>query len=203
MTTFYLVRHGVTEHTGSKLTGWLPDVHLTEEGQAQAEAAAHSLAKVPLKAVYSSPIDRTAETARIIAGRHHLPVKARRDIGEVDYGKWTNRSLRVLARTKLWAKVQRWPSGARFPDGESIREVQVRAVTALEELHSRHSRSSLCVVSHGDVIKLVAAHYMGLPLDMFQRIVVAPGSITVIDVSDHGPRILGLNVPPGKPLTTP
>jgi probable phosphoglycerate mutase len=153
--------------------------------------------------VYSSPIDRTTETARVIAGRHGLPVKVRRDIGEVEYGKWTNRSLRVLARTKLWTTVQRWPAGARFPEGEALRDVQVRAVRAVEDLRHVHRRAAVCLVSHGDVIRLVAAHYMGLHIDLFQRIMVGPASITVIGVNDYGPRILALNVPPGAPLEKP
>ncbi len=196
MTTFFLVRHGVTTHTNHKLSGWMPDIHLTEEGRAQAEAAAEGLAGVPLKAVYASPITRTTETARPIAERHGLAVATRRDLGEVEYGKWTNRSLKVLARTKLWSTVQRWPGGVRFPDGESLRAVQGRAVDGIEALRSDHPKQSVCVVSHGDVIKLVAAHYLGLHIDLFQRIVIVPASITVISVSDDGPRMLALNVVP-------
>ena len=197
MTTFYLVRHGVTTHTNHRLSGWMPDIHLTDEGKAQAEAVAQTLAAVPLKAVYASPISRTAETARPIADRHGLQVATRRDIGEVEYGKWTNRSLKVLVRTKLWSTVQRWPGGARFPDGESLRAVQSRAVDAMEALRVEHPKHSICVVSHGDVIKLIAAHYLGLHIDLFQRIVILPASITVISVSDDGPRVLALNIVPG------
>src|SRR3712207_6435276 len=98
MTTLWLVRHGVTSHTGHKLSGWMPDVHLTDEGRAQADAAAELLSTAHLEAVYSSPIDRTRETAAAIAARHGLPVRTRRNIGEVEYGKWTNRSFKVLAR---------------------------------------------------------------------------------------------------------
>jgi probable phosphoglycerate mutase len=196
MTTFFLVRHGVTTHTNHRLSGWMPGIHLTQEGRAQAEAAAQALASVPLKAVYASPIARTTETALPIAERHGLAVTKRRDIGEVEYGRWTNRSLKVLARTKLWTTVQRWPGGVVFPDGESLRAVQSRAVDGLEAIRTEHARESVCVVSHGDVIKLVAAHYLGLHIDLFQRIVVVPASITVISVSDDGPRMLALNVVP-------
>lgn len=198
MTTFYLVRHGVTTHTNQRLSGWTPDVHLTDEGRAQAEAAAKALDPVPLKAVYASPIARTVETARPIADRHHLEVTQRRDIGEVEYGRWTNRSLKALARTKLWSTVQRWPGGARFPDGESLRAVQSRAVDGLEAIRSEHAKDSVCVVSHGDVMKLIVAHYLGLHIDLFQRIVIVPASITVISVSDDGPRVHALNVVPNS-----
>jgi probable phosphomutase (TIGR03848 family) len=196
MTTFFLVRHAATSHTNHRLSGWMPGIHLTEEGRAQAEATADGLATVPLKAVYASPIARTTETARPIAERHRLEVLTRRDIGEVEYGKWTNRSLKVLARTKMWATVQRWPGGVRFPEGESLRGVQSRAVDGMEALRVEHPKHSVCVVSHGDVIKLVAAHYLGLHIDLFQRIVIVPASITVVSVSDDGPRVLALNVVP-------
>lgn len=198
MTTFFLVRHGVTSHTNHRLSGWMPGIHLTEEGSAQALAAADALAPVPLKAVYASPIARTTETARPIAERHGLPIVTRRDIGEVEYGRWTNRSLKVLARTKLWTTVQRWPGGVSFPDGESLRSVQSRAVDGLEAIRGEHAKESVCVVSHGDVIKLMTAHYLGLHIDLFQRIVIVPASITVISVSDDGPRVLALNVVPNS-----
>ncbi len=131
MTTIYLVRHAVTSHTGHKLTGWMEGVHLTPEGKQQAEATAQQLAGVNFKAIYSSPIDRTIETARTIASRHDLDVKINDQIGEVQYGKWTDRSLKSLARTKLWGTIQRWPSAVRFPEGETLREVQTRAVDAI------------------------------------------------------------------------
>lgn len=199
-TTFYLVRHGLTDHTGHRLSGWTPDVHLSEAGLAQAEATADSLERIPLAAVYASPLERTVETARVIASRHRLRVRTRRDVGEVDFGQWTNRSFRTLERTRRWRAVQRWPSGVRFPGGESLLEVQSRALAALEELCAVHPRQSVCVVCHAEVIRLVAAHFLGVHVDLFQRIVVAPGSITVVVVGGNGPLVLGLNLPPGSPL---
>lgn len=196
MTTFLFVRHGVTSHTGHRLSGWLPDIHLSEEGRAQAEAAAETLSKVPLKAIYSSPIDRTMETARAIAARHELEVKVTPAMGEVRYGRWTNRSFKTLARTKLWTTVQTFPSGARFPDGESLREVQARAVEEVERIRLEYPKKTVCCVSHADVIKLIAAHYLGMHIDLFQRIHIAPGSITAIAVDDSGPRVLALNSAP-------
>lgn len=200
MTTFFFVRHAVTSHTGKKLSGWMEGIPLTEEGRDQAAAVADRLAEVPFKAVYSSPIDRTLETARAIAARHGLEVRTLRKLGEVEYGTWTNRPLKVLARTKLWTKVQGWPSAARFPEGETLREVQNRAVDEVDRLANEHPKDAICCVSHGDVIKLVLAHYMGVHIDLFQRIVVAPASISVLSVSDHGPAILSLNA---SPMTIP
>ncbi|MEA2477742.1 MAG: hypothetical protein QOC87_1941 [Actinomycetota bacterium] len=193
MTVFFLVRHAVTKDTGRKLTGWLPGVHLTEEGRIQARTTSEALASVDLSAVFSSPIDRTLETARIIAAAHDLKVSVRKQLGEVEYGRWTDRPLRSLMRTRLWSTVQAWPSGARFPDGESLREVQSRAVGEMEAIRVKHPKSTVCVVSHGDVIKLITAHYLGVHIDLFQRIVIAPVSWTTIAVSEHGPKVLTVN----------
>jgi probable phosphomutase (TIGR03848 family) len=196
MTTFYFVRHGATSHTATKLTGWLPGVRLSADGRTEAEAASATLAQAKLDAIYSSPIERTLETAEIIASRHKLKVEVVEDLGEVQYGKWTNRTYKTISRTKLWERVQRWPSTARFPDGESLSEVQLRATEALEGLRARHPRGQVCCVSHADVIRLVLAHYLGVHIDLFQRLVIGPGSISVVMLGDDGPRVLAVNVPP-------
>lgn len=196
MTTFYLVRHAVTEHTGKRLSGWMEGIGLTEQGREQAELVARTLAGVRMDAIYTSPIERTNETARAIASHHDVRVQTRRALGEVQYGGWTDRPLRSLMRTKLWAKVQRFPSAARFPDGESLREVQVRALAEIERIAEDHPKGNVCCVSHGDVIKLVLAHYMGVHIDLFQRLVVAPATISVFTLSERGPIILSLNAMP-------
>jgi probable phosphomutase (TIGR03848 family) len=196
VTTFYLVRHGVTSHTGHRLTGWMDGVSLNDEGRAQAERAAGSLAGVSFEAIYSSPIDRTRETAEILAKPHGMKVRTSKGIGEVGYGAWTGRPLKVLARTKIWATLQRWPSSVRFPEGDTLREVQVRAVEELERLRERHPRGNVCVVSHADTIKLALAHYMGIHIDLFQRILIAPASVSVLNIGTYGPQILSLNALP-------
>jgi probable phosphoglycerate mutase len=174
----------------------MPDVHLTEAGIQQAESAADRLARVPLKAVYSSPIERTMETAEIIARRHKLRVYKRKALGEVHYGRWTNRPFRSLVNTKLWRVVQSYPSGARFPGGETLLETQTRALADLERIRTTHPRQKVCVVSHADVIKLITAHYLGVHIDLFQRIDISPASITVISIGDFGPRVHAVNTVP-------
>ncbi|MGH2747941.1 MAG: MSMEG_4193 family putative phosphomutase [Actinomycetota bacterium] len=196
MTTVFLVRHALTPETGRKLSGWTPGVHLNADGLAQADATAEYLRTVPLKAVYSSPIDRAVETARVIAAHHKLQVKVRRAIGEIEYGKWTDRSFKTLRRTKLWEVVQRWPSGARFPDGESLVEVQTRAVREIERIREEHPKDAVCCVSHADVIRLVAAHYLGMHIDLYQRIVIFPASVTTVGFGSSGPSVLALNALP-------
>ena len=196
MTTFYFVRHGVTAHTGHKLTGWMEGVSLNDEGRTQAERAAEALAETSFEAIYSSPIDRTRETAEIVARPHRLRVRTSKGIGEVGYGAWTGRSLKTLARTKIWATLQRWPSSVRFPEGDTLREVQVRVVEELERLREVHPRGNVCIVSHADTIKLALAHYMGIHIDLFQRILIAPASVSVLRVGSYGPQILSLNALP-------
>lgn len=189
----------MTEHTGYKLSGWMEGLHLTEEGRGQAEAAAERLSDIRFKAIYSSPLERCYETADIIAGQHQgLRVKKLRAIGEVDYGRWTDRSMKVLSKTKLWSTVQRFPSQVRFPEGETLRAVQARAVEAVEELVTRHPKQHICCATHADVIKLVVVHYLGAHLDMYQRLLVAPGSITVLGLGEGEPRVIALNHVPSK-----
>jgi len=200
VTTIYLVRHAVTSHTGQKLTGWMEGVHLTEDGKREAAATAEHLADVDFKAIYSSPIDRTRETAEIIAALHEIEVTITRGIGEVQYGKWTNRSLKALSRTKLWSTIQRWPSAVRFPEGETLREVQTRAVDEIERLREKHPEETICCVSHADTIKLIVAHYLGVHIDLFQRIFIGPASISVVHLGDSGPQVLALN---GLPTPRP
>ncbi|MBA2365233.1 MAG: MSMEG_4193 family putative phosphomutase [Actinobacteria bacterium] len=199
MTVFYFVRHGVTSHTGHRLSGWMPGIHLTDEGRDQAEATAEMLTAVPFKAIYSSPIDRTMETAAPIARIHGLEIVQAPNLGEVEYGKWSNRTFKTLGKTKLWEKVQRYPSGVRFPEGETLREVQTRAVEEVEEIAERHRRQIVCCVSHADVIRLLAAHYLGVHIDLFQRLTVAPASVSVIALNDGRPLVVNLNTSPPNP----
>lgn len=196
MTTVFLVRHGLNDHVElDRLAGRAPNVHLNEAGQAQAQALADVFSEIPLQAVYSSPLERTIETAEPIAGAVRLKVNSRPGLEEVDYGKWQGRTLKSLARTKLWGRVQRIPSLARFPEGESFPEAQARIVAELDTLLTRHlgKQDSFVCVSHGDMIKLAVAHYLGLPLDLFQRLMIGPASITTLVVHDNSVRLAALN----------
>lgn len=196
MTTIILIRHGQNDFVGSdRLAGWLPDVHLNDTGRAQAEALAESLASAELQAVYSSPLERTVETAQPIAAKHGLEVETRAGLGEVRYGRWQGRKLEELKQEDSWILVQHTPSLARFPDGESFPEAQARIVSEIESLRLRHpdEEAAIVCVSHADMIKLALAHYSGLPLDLFQRFVVQPASISVLAVSGRSIRLLRLN----------
>jgi probable phosphomutase (TIGR03848 family) len=194
MTYLLLIRHGATDaQKQGVLTGWAPGVHLNQEGRTQAEALARRLAAVEIEAIYASPLERTMETAAIIAAPHGLPVLAREELGEVRFGRWSGESLERLRKRRLWRAVQLAPSTMRFPGGESFREMQARIVAELERLRARHARQTIVVVSHSDVIKAAVAHYAGLHLDLFQRLVVSPASLTVLALGGPTPLMVCLN----------
>lgn len=193
MATVLLVRHATTAATGKRLGGWT-DASLDERGVGQAEAAAERLSGLDVAAVYASPIVRTQETARIVAEPHGLKVRTRKGLGEVDYGDWTDQSLGQLRRRKLWKVIQSTPSRVQFPGGGTIRGAQADAVDAIEKIATAHDGETVLAVSHADVIKAVVAHYLGMPLDTFQRLVVSPASTTVLHLPDGGhPMLLRFN----------
>lgn len=195
MTTILLIRHAVNDYVKTgKLAGRLAGVHLNDEGIAQAEALGRRLANAPLKCIYSSPMERTMETADAIAAHHPpLRVQAREEISEVDYGDWQDRAIGDLQRRKMWGVVQEYPSRAVFPKGETMRAVQVRIVNAIEALLSRHPEEMIALVFHADLIKMALAHYLGMHLDVFQRIVISPASISTLHLGHSRPLIIGMN----------
>jgi probable phosphoglycerate mutase len=192
-TTLVLVRHAVTPQTGPILSGRTPGIDLSDLGHEQAAGAGERLKDLPVRAVYASPIDRTQQTAAHIAAHHDLAVRVLDGVIEADYGDWTGGQLTDLAKTDLWKTVQRSPSRARFPNGESIAEMQVRTVAALEAVVARHPGETIVVVSHADPIKAVIAHFTGVHLDLFQRIAVSPASITVFVLGPHGVTLVKCN----------
>ncbi len=194
MTNLLLIRHGLNDWTGKRLPGWTPGIHLNDQGRAQAAALARRLAGVPLAAIYSSPLERTLETAHPLAEAHGLTVQVREGLGEVHPGDWTGRLLEELQGDELWSVMQAYPGGARFPGGESLRQAQARMVAELDAIREAHIGQTVAVVSHADPIKMAVAHYIGLPLDLFHRLTIAPASVTAMTFTRLGPRLLGLNL---------
>lgn len=195
MTTILLIRHAVNDFVKTgKLAGWTPGVHLNDEGKAQAEALGQRLADVPLKQIYASPLERTMETAEAIQRFHsHLTIEHNTELGEVKYGDWEGKPIAALYGRKMWAVVQEYPSRASFPNGETMRGVQVRAVNEIERLVKSHPGETIAIVSHADLIKMVLAHYLGMHLDNFQRIVVSPASISTMQLGHSRPFIASMN----------
>lgn len=193
MTTLLLVRHGHTDAAGKRLTGWAPGVHLNDRGRAEAERLVERLDGVRVDAIYSSPLERCRETARPLATARRLSVRIRRRLIETGYGEWTGRSIAQVRRTKLWRTVERVPSAMRFPGGEGLLEVQARAVDEVNRIAREHPKGTVVAVSHADPIRLVVAHVAGAHVDHLHRLVVDPGSVTVVAVGDGVPRLVKVN----------
>ena len=195
MTTVLLVRHGLTATTGHVLTGWTPGIPLDDRGQAQAAALAARLAPLPLAAIVSSPLERCMQTAgALAAGRDGQQVLIDDRVGECRYGDWTGQPLKRLARERLWRVVQAHPSAVTFPGGESMPDMQHRAVAAIRDWNARLGQDATYLIcSHGDVIKAIVADSLGLHLDQCQRIQADPCSLTVIRYTPLRPFLIRMN----------
>lgn len=193
-TLVLFVRHGLTPTTGDVLPGRARGLRLSEQGREQAEEVARRLATVrKVAAVYASPLERTRETAKPIARMLGLPVRVERGLLECDFGAWTGRQLKELRRLPEWRVVQRHPSGFRFPGGESFLEMQTRMVATVQRLVAAHPGEAIVAVSHADPIKAAVAHAVGSHLDLFQRVVISPCSVTAVWYGSGGPTVLTTN----------
>jgi probable phosphomutase (TIGR03848 family) len=195
MPTFLLIRHGENDFVKKgRLAGRLPEVHLNEKGRKQALALAEKLASAPIKAIYSSPLERAIETAEPLAKALGLEITPRPGLLETDCGEWQGQTVKRLARLKLWKMLHQAPSLFRFPGGESVTECQQRMVREIEALRQLHAPDDLVVcVGHSDPLKELVAFYIGLPLDHFQRLSISPASITALRIGEDGSRLLTLN----------
>ena len=193
-TLLLLVRHGETPTTGTMLPGRAPGLHLSERGRAQAERVSERLSGLPVDALYSSPLERACETAEPTAAQTGLEVKHDDGLLECDFGDWTGAVIAELAALPEWQTVQHSPSAFRFPNGESFPQMQERIVGSLEALRTAHAGGVVVCFSHADPIKAAVAHALGTPLDLFQRIVISPGSVSAIAfVEGQDPAVLMVN----------
>ena len=197
MTTVILLRHGrTTANTGGVLAGWMPGVQLDEQGTGQVQAVAERLAKVPLAAIVSSPLERCQQTSAAVAAGRDLEVQTDDRLGEARYGDWTGRAIKDLAKEPLWKVVQQHPSAAVFPgpEGEGLAQTQARAVAAVRAWNATLGPDAVWLAcSHGDVIKAILADALGLHLDQFQRIVADPASISVVNYTETRPFVVRVN----------
>jgi probable phosphomutase (TIGR03848 family) len=193
-----LVRHGQTATTGVILPGRTPGLHLADKGREEATAVAERIARLPrIAAVYSSPLERAQETAAPIAAAAAVPLTVEPGLLECDYGEWTGLALKDLVRRPEWKVIQRYPSGFRFPGGESFVEMQTRITGTLARLVAAHPGHTVVAVSHADPIKTAVAHALGTHLDLFQRIAIFTASVTAIAYGPSGPTVLGVNATRG------
>jgi probable phosphomutase (TIGR03848 family) len=201
MATVLLVRHGrTTANASGLLAGRASGVRLDDTGAAQAARVAGRVQGVRLATIVSSPLERCRQTARALATAQEPASRVRvvRGLNECDYGEWQGRSLKDLAKEKLWRTVQTQPSAAVFPGGESMTQMQVRAVEAVrrhdDAIEAEHGPGAVwAAVTHGDVIKAVLADALGMHLDLFQRLHVDPASVSIVRYTEHRPYVLGLN----------
>ena len=197
MSTVILLRHGrTTANAGGILAGWTPGVQLDETGTTQVEAVGERLARVPLAAIVSSPLERCRQTADAVAVGRELEVQSDDRLGEARYGDWTGQAIKDLVKDPLWKVVQQHPSAAVFPgpEGEGLAQTQARAVAAVREWNAKLGPDAVWLAcSHGDVIKAILADALGLHLDQFQRIVVDPASVSVVTYTETRPFVVRVN----------
>lgn len=193
MALLFLIRHGLTAQTGHVLYGQTRGIPLDHRGEAQAVQLAARLEPVRLTAIYASPLERCAGTVAPLAAAQRLTVVERDELIEMDAGSWTGKRLSSLRRQRAWATVQRNPSEFRFPGGESFPEAQERTVAEVERVARRHRRGRVAIATHGDIVRILLAHFSGTPLDAFQRLVIDTASVSVVAIDGGHARILLTN----------
>ncbi len=199
MTTFLLIRHGLTDAVGQTMTGQSPGLHLNATGRDQAAALPERLNNVPLAAIYASPLERTRETAQPVADARGLPIHLEPRFLEVDFGGWTNRRFADLASDPHWQLYNAYRGVTRPPDGEGLIEVQARTVEALLDLHARHPNEVVAIFSHADTLRAILLYFLGMPIDFVQRLDLSPARISVLQLGAGAPHVVqvnGENVPP-------
>jgi probable phosphoglycerate mutase len=199
MPLLLLIRHGENDFVKTgKLPGQSSGIHLNEKGLKQAQALGEALAPVPIKAIYSSPLERALETAEPIATSHKLQIQQETGLMDANVGNWQGKSIKTLRLTNAWKIVQHAPSRFTFPEGESFVDLQTRIVHTLEAIVKKHKnpKDIVAVIFHADPIKLAVSHFLGLPLDHFQRLSCDTGSLTAIFAGEMGSNLIKLNQRP-------
>jgi broad specificity phosphatase PhoE len=199
MGVFHLLRHGEHGLLGRVLAGRMPGVGMTERGRAEITSQAERLAAEKIAAIYASPLQRTRESAEIVAARLGLPIEFRDDLIELDFGEWTGATFDSIRADPRWQAWSTQRSLAAIPGGESMRAVQQRVVAALLELNERHLHETVVLVSHGDVIRSVLLFALGMPLDFYNRIEIGQASISTINIGASGIRVPTLGERPRLP----
>lgn len=193
MTRFFLIRHATNDAIGKRFAGRAAGLHLNAEGQQQAEQLAQRLAQVSLSAIYSSPMERTIETATPMAKQHQLEINIKEEFNELDIGNWTGSAISDLEKVKEFRHFNTFRSGTRLPGGELMLEAQLRMVAGLQTLCTQHPKQTIAVVGHADPIKAAVAYFAGIPLDLFHRLEISPASVSVLELYEETARILVIN----------
>jgi broad specificity phosphatase PhoE len=205
MTMFLLIRHALCDPVGRSIAGRQPGIHLNTEGVRQAQNLAERLAGLSLTGLYSSPLERALETARPIGLVQGLEVQPAPGLTEVDFGDWTGKPIAELDLLPAWRRFNQFRSGSRIPGGENMSEVLSRSLRELERLRALHPASNavVAIVSHGDVLRMVVTHALGMATDLLHRLELSPAAVSLLQLEDHGPRLLLLNSAEGWPDEIP
>ncbi|MFL5334601.1 MAG: histidine phosphatase family protein [Geminicoccaceae bacterium] len=189
MTSFYLVRHGAHVLQDQVLVGRSPGIELSDAGRRQVEALARYFRTIPLDVVRSGPLHRARTTADALTAE----VEVDDAMDEIDYGEWTGRDPAELGADPAWRAWNAQRGAARVPAGESMQEVQNRAVGAVQRLRRELRDAKVALVTHGDVLRAILVFYLGMPLDLLGRLTVDPGSVSHLVVQPWGPTLVELN----------
>lgn len=202
VTNFLFIRHGRHDYLGRAIAGRKAGVHLNDAGRNEAEHLAEKLSLLPVDAIYSGPLDRVRETAEPIARHFNLPLQIAEEFTEIGVGEWEDRAFSELSQLPLWKTVNAFRSSTQFPGGELMLEVQVRALRKLNEIRGRHRFA--VIVTHGDVVRAIMAHFLGMHLDLFLRIEIDPASLSLLEYGEDFAIVRTLNAPStGSPLELP
>jgi len=193
MTKFFLIRHGANDFVGKSIAGRMPGVHLNAEGRKQAERLAEKLSRESIQKIFSSPLERTMQTAGPLSKKLGLEIQISDALLEIDFGDWTGKTLDELSLIPLWKKWNSFRSATRIPNGEMIVEVQSRMVAQIEKLRREFPDGTLAIFSHGDPIRSVLTYFLGMPLDFFARLEISPASVSTLAIDDFGAHVLRLN----------
>lgn len=203
MTTFYFIRHGMTDLVGHTMPGRMPGVHLNAAGRGEAERLADAMAREPIQRIYSSPLERARETAAPLAVRLGLEVHISELLNEVDVGDWTGKTIKELEPVELWRQWNQFRSAVRIPNGETMLEVQTRMLGAISSARREFPHGAVALVSHGDPLRATLAHFLGMPLDMLLRLEISPASVSVVHLHDWAAHVRCINVRPDMEFLEP
>lgn len=193
MSRFFLIRHGDCTGLGERISGRLPGVHLTEKGRAQVEELSERLSELNVDRIYSSPLERTLETAQIVGNRLGIQPESRERLLEIDFGDWAGMDFSELNQNDGWERFNAFRIGTRIPGGETVVEVQARMVAEILHLQSEYPSSSLAVVGHSDPLKTLIAYFLGVPLSLIAGFTISTASVSILEIDSTGSRLVCMN----------
>lgn len=196
MALIIMVRHGQTDENISGRISGQNSVPLNTRGQEQARLAAEVLAPLGVTHIFSSPVARALQTATVLAERLHQPIEEVPDLREVDYGDWEGKTFGEMRNHPVAHHVFHNPVEAVFPHGEGLLQVQQRGVRVIESIRAQYAQGLVVVVSHGDVIRTVLAHYLGMAFNEYRRLNLDNGALSVLELFEGWVRVKAMNFVP-------